>query len=456
MNDKILNNLPHFALKVGELKDEENIFCTSLVKNPATGKSIQAFSSDKKKKSIQAFSNEESNSEVLKFQSMDGTIEYERIISGVWMMPDVKYYRNLEGFEFTVSFTKSELYKALVNFLKSDYSNNFDYEHNGYYLSDLVTIEHWVINDKDTRSPIMNYSLQDLGYTFDEIPVGTIMKTVYVNDEQFYNDYILSGTVKGFSIEGFFNMVETGSITQSKSKFEEQTKKIENNMEDLKSNVKKMFEGLGMNQEVGSFNIQEGVLEFSKENIKIGKNVITEGEYKVKSKFSQDLNIVIKNGKLVDFGFSEVAPVVETVVETVVEVKEVETVVEVKDGDDTKVETVVDDTKVETVVDDTKVEEAKVELTGKDLELDLLTKELDLLKNPVEEVKVEEVIDPRDAMIAALKAEKAKFLQDKKKLQDQILAKPIKNKKEIVKKESESDLYTIKIVNGVEFKMPKF
>ena len=37
-----------------------------------------------------------------------------------------------------------------------------------------------------------------------EVPVGTWMGTVKVNNEDVWNDYVKTGKVKGFSIEGYF------------------------------------------------------------------------------------------------------------------------------------------------------------------------------------------------------------------------------------------------------------
>jgi hypothetical protein len=266
------NTLPHFELSVGELNEEENITMTSLVNNPATDMKIQVFS--------HADPTEEN---VIKFTQMPSTDQYERIISGVWMMPDTKYYRVVNDFEFTVSFTKKDLKRALINYLKNDNADSFDYEHDGHKLSDLVSVEHWVIESKETRSPVMGYSLDDLGYLTEEIKKGTVMKTVYIKNEQFFNEMVLSGNVMGYSIEGLFNLNEVNTMV---------TEQFSN---------KNMFKALGLDQINGTVITNDGNLSFNKNTITLNDVKVIDGEYKTQLGF----NIVIKKGTVVDFGFEE-------------------------------------------------------------------------------------------------------------------------------------------------------
>ena len=292
-------DLPNFQLSVGDIEDAENVYATSLVNDPATRMKVQVFSNKEREKEKQLKDIQ------LKFAQMPATNEYQRIISGVWMIPDTKYYRNVEGFEFTVSFTKAELKKALLNYLKNDYSNYFDYEHNGQLIDNLISIEHWIIESKDTRSPIMGYSLTDLGYLSEEVKIGTVMKTVYVKDEQFFNELILTNMVTGFSIDGFFNLKEIDTMV---------TEQFSN---------KKMFEALGLEQINGTVITNEGNLAFNRNTITLNDVKVIDGEYKTQLGF----NIVIKKGAVVDFGFEEVQASVasESATNEQVEVK-VETV----------------------------------------------------------------------------------------------------------------------------------
>lgn len=330
-----LNSLPNFEMSVGELNDEENVTTTSLVTNPATDMMIQVFS----KTDVTA-------PKVVKLAQMPSTDQYERVISGVWMMPDTKYYRVYNDFEFTVSFTKQELKKALINYLKNNNADSFDYQHDGNKLNDLISIEHWIIESKDTRSPVMGYSLADLGYLSEEIPNGTVMKSVYIKDEQFFNDMVLSGNVMGYSIEGLFNLTETSDMI---------AEQFSNH---------NMFKSLGLEQNYGIIITNDGNLSFNKNVIELNGVKVLDGEYKTTLGF----NIVIKKGLVVDFGFEDatdkvtgdsvpavvveqVAEVAPAVIEPVIEAEVAPVVVDVVEVAPVAPDTAITDTK-DTIIAD--------------------------------------------------------------------------------------------------------
>ena len=185
--------IPNFILSVSE-DGPEAVYETSYVSDPATGVSFLKFNKD-----------QTTNMEFKKLKNET----YQRMTSGVWMMPDTKYLRvDKDGNYYTVQFTQDTLFKALMKYLKEGYADAVKVEHNGQYLDGFVSIEHWVIQDADTKSPVFGLSLTDLGYNPDEIPVGTVMKTTYVADESFWNEQVLSGNVTGYSIGGLFNLDE--------------------------------------------------------------------------------------------------------------------------------------------------------------------------------------------------------------------------------------------------------
>jgi hypothetical protein len=71
--------------------------------------------------------------------------------------------------------------------------NNATYEHDKK-LKGMSVVESWIIED----------SKQDKSakYGFD-LPIGTWMISMKVNNEQVWND-VKEGKIKGFSIEGYF------------------------------------------------------------------------------------------------------------------------------------------------------------------------------------------------------------------------------------------------------------
>lgn len=185
--------IPNFILSVSE-DGPEAVYETSYVSDPATGVSFLKFNKD-----------QTTNMEFKKLKNEN----YQRMTSGVWMMPDTKYLRvDKQGNYYTVQFTQETLFKALMKYLKEGYADAVKVEHDGQYLEGFVSIEHWVIQDENTKSPVFGLSLTDLGYNPAMIPVGTVMKTTYVSDEAFWNEQVLTGNVTGYSIGGLFNLDE--------------------------------------------------------------------------------------------------------------------------------------------------------------------------------------------------------------------------------------------------------
>lgn len=200
-----------------------NIYETSLVNTPATGMNFLKFKDEKKV-------------EHLTFRQVDVS-GYQRMLSGVWFMPNTKYIRTKvnekgENTFYTTEITEQGLYNALIKYLKSGNYDNYQIEHSGEYVNGFYTMEHWVYMNPQTVSPIFGLTIQDLGYSEADIKVGTVLKTVYVSDEKFWNEQVLTGNVNGFSIGALFGLKEN---LQSKSTLfsdvETENQKIDKNVE---------------------------------------------------------------------------------------------------------------------------------------------------------------------------------------------------------------------------------
>lgn len=263
--------LPHYILNIdnlGELGIEE----TSFVEYPATGLSFLAFEDEKVEH---------------KFAKLNE--KYDRMVSGVLMIPDTKYLRaTKEGEFYTVEFKAETLKNAMINYLKQNKQNNVKVEHKGANLQGFSAVEHWIIEDANTKSPILGLSLEDLGYEPTTIPTGTIMKTTYIEDESFFNDMILSGKVQGYSIGGMFEMEQVETEVQE---FRKTT--------DLPT-ISDVLRAIGISaKEVTVIDKNGAELTFG-EVVKDGDKV-AEGTFE----FSDNLVVVIKEGVIVDYGFQE-------------------------------------------------------------------------------------------------------------------------------------------------------
>ena len=84
--------------------------------------------------------------------------------------------------------------KASQMYLKNGYQNNSTLEHKEA-LNGLTLVESWIVEDK-VHDKSRKYGL--------DVPVGTWMGAVKVNNEDIWQEYVKTNKVKGFSIEGYF------------------------------------------------------------------------------------------------------------------------------------------------------------------------------------------------------------------------------------------------------------
>ena len=113
---------------------------------------------------------------------------------GALLIPEKPIYRRNGKKEYYVFFSADTVMKASQMFLQNGNQSNSTLEHDGE-LKGLTLVESWIIEDK-AKDKTALYGL--------DVPVGTWMGSVKVENEEIWNDYVKSGKVKGFSIEGYF------------------------------------------------------------------------------------------------------------------------------------------------------------------------------------------------------------------------------------------------------------
>ena len=118
----------------------------------------------------------------------------KKILMGALLIPNKPIYRNGEDGEYYIFFSKDTIAKASQMYLRNGYQNNSTLEHDKT-LSGLTLVESWLVED-EVQDKSRKYGLN--------APVGTWMGSVKVNNEDVWNDYVKTGKVKGFSIEGYF------------------------------------------------------------------------------------------------------------------------------------------------------------------------------------------------------------------------------------------------------------
>ena len=118
----------------------------------------------------------------------------KKILMGPLLIPNKPIYRNNEGDEYYIYFSKDTVLKASQMYLTKGNQNNSTLEHQ-HELNGLSLVESWLVEDK-VHDKSRKYGMN--------VPVGTWMGAVKVNNKDVWNDYVKTGKVKGFSIEGYF------------------------------------------------------------------------------------------------------------------------------------------------------------------------------------------------------------------------------------------------------------
>ena len=122
-------------------------------------------------------------------------VDAERhILLGAALIPDKPIYRNQNGEEFHVYFSKRTVRRAMELFFKFGNQNNSTLEHE-HKLNGLSVVESWIVESKENDKSNL-YNL--------DVPVGTWMVSVKVENEAVWSEWVKEKKVSGFSIEGFF------------------------------------------------------------------------------------------------------------------------------------------------------------------------------------------------------------------------------------------------------------
>ena len=118
----------------------------------------------------------------------------KRILMGAALIPNKPIYRRNEDNEYYIYFSRDTVRKASeLFFIKGNY-NKSTLEHK-VPLEGLVAVESWIVEDKQ-NDKTNHYEM--------DVPLGTWMLSMKVLNDDVWNNYVKTGKVKGFSIEGYF------------------------------------------------------------------------------------------------------------------------------------------------------------------------------------------------------------------------------------------------------------
>lgn len=129
----------------------------------------------------------------------------QRIITGVVCLADTPIYRYTEGIgPWYCVFTKDVIKKMIVKYSKDTSWNRINLQHEGEFIDGVYMIESYI---KDSNRGIVPAEFAD-------IPDGSWLVSFYVENEQLWDEIKNSGMLNGFSLEGFFNLVEAPQETK--------------------------------------------------------------------------------------------------------------------------------------------------------------------------------------------------------------------------------------------------
>jgi hypothetical protein len=201
-------------------KENEGVYAISLVSDPAI--EVNFVSLSKQREIKLATINEE-----------------KRILVGPILIPDQKIYRNQDGHEYNIMFPKETIKQVQHNFVQQGYQNNSTLEHSGKAIPNVTFVETWIKEDEVHDKSVL--------YGFSE-PVGTLFGLMKVNNDEIWNDYVKTGKVKGFSIDGVFDMEKVNLKSE-----------INMNLETIVNAIKEGFASVKLSNEAEQVEVVETV-----------------------------------------------------------------------------------------------------------------------------------------------------------------------------------------------------
>ena len=118
----------------------------------------------------------------------------KRILMGALLIPNKPIYRRNGEDEYYIYFSKDTVLKASQMYLMQGKQNNSTLEHQ-YEINGLSLVESWIVEDK-IHDKSVKYGM--------DLPLGSWVGSVKVNNDKIWNEFVKTGKVKGFSIEGYF------------------------------------------------------------------------------------------------------------------------------------------------------------------------------------------------------------------------------------------------------------
>ena len=295
--------------------------------------------------------------EEIKFSAVDGE---ERVLVSPILVPKQMIFRKEIGGEPYYVFASKETIKQLQqSFVKNGNQNNSNIEHKGDFITGITFTEQWLV--RDSSNDTIN------AYGFKDIPEGSWCVKAQLSQE-LWDDYIKTGKVKGFSVEGLLGIkrVELARENNTKIKINKMNKQT------FEQIVAEALKQVSLAADLNEFKDVDGNSYFATELVvdsivtDADGAVIADKEFVIDdNKYKTDANGVILS----------IEPVESPAVEAEVEVEQAEVEVPAVEGE-TEVEVEVEDPQV---LKDKIAEQEKTiaDLEAKNIELQAMIVEME-------------------------------------------------------------------------------
>ena len=345
-------------------KKSKGVFAISLVNAPATEETFIAMAKQEK---------------IVKFAKVD---EEQRILMGLVLQPDQLIYRvDEDGNEFEMFFSAETIKDFSQNFFQSGFQLNSKLEHDEP-IEGVTFVESWLVeNPKIDKSAAFGL----------EYPKGSWLVSMKVDNDDIWNNYIKTGELKGFSIDGMVELEEVNfksNIQMSKSN------------KNILALLKQIVSGAEQEVEVTLGSVKSGELDiqFDGETLEVGTAVfliadesekvsLADGTYKI----DEGGEIVVKDGIVESMSEAEAEEEVAPEAEEVVDAELEEEVIEEVNADEESMKV------IKEILDDmfkAYAESMEIKMSALDAKLETLTSQNVELKEQVVTLSAQPSVEP--------------------------------------------------------------
>ena len=205
------------------------------------------------------------------FITLNKDVEYKlaevddekRILLGALLIPNKPILRLGEDGEYYIYFSKDTVRKASELYLMEGNQNNATLEHQ-MQLKGLSLVESWIVEDQK-KDKTAFYGLK--------YPVGTWVGSVKVTSDKVWQEFVKTGAVKGFSIEGYFQDKSQSKETGLAAIEESEAEYLLSNLKDIVSGVSVTLESYNDYPDSVANNAKKGIELNEKVNNKCATDV---------------------------------------------------------------------------------------------------------------------------------------------------------------------------------------